>query len=431
MRSLRWFRGTHLDYSGREMFELTALCDQNDCRRIKSHEGEHNSRPDEAWGFLAKRDRDKIGKAGYATPRGGDKGAYQNHVYRNSRVIIPYEKLNEVDLSVYVDGYIIRLFPNQYFDSSGVVKGEFLQTGALIVGKDAFLLYRSYESLDMYPPLADWSVRALVRDGKVVSQRGHGAVDTGHYVLRLSNSGKGKAARNEGPAQGIFAPEYADAELNYLSKTMLVWLIVHARRSPYTSVEALHVRAILERENILRTEKHEFLGVTRNGLTSCPLCLRIIDYGQLHDTVTFTEKVGVSNAGAQVVGATRSTEVNLFHLVPLVYATLHHAPMSIGWGHAICNTLLGQRRCYSVAEMQRMDRKVAVVQDDEVITFGWMSEDHQMIRSSQGAVWVMLSDNMNEAERLGTAIAHPTPPGADEVDDSITGTGPTTKDTDQ
>jgi hypothetical protein len=59
-------------------------------------------------------DRNKLTKAGFATPRGGAKGAYQNHVLRNGRVIIPFEKLQSADITDYKDGYAIRLFPKQY-----------------------------------------------------------------------------------------------------------------------------------------------------------------------------------------------------------------------------------------------------------------------------------------------------------------------------
>lgn len=395
------------------------LCDVDACRLPENHRGKHDARPESAWSFLDAKDADKINKAGYATPRGGSKGAYQNHVYRNSRVIVPYERLGEVDLSTYTDGYVIRLFPHQYFESRRKRRPEFAVSGAPRVGKDAFVLYRSHESWASFPPMPSWKVRGLTKDGVAVKRRSRAAVDTGHYVLRLPNAGAGRPARTEGPAQGIFAPEYATAELNFLAKSMLVWLIVHTRSSPYVSTDAAHVRAILENANLLRTSEHESLGVTRNGLACCPLCLRIIDYAQLHNTVTFADTMGLDNAGAQVVGATRSTEVNLFHLVPLVYATLHHKPMSIGWGHATCNTLLGQRRCYSVAELQALDVKVAVIEDDEVLTFGWMSTDRRMIRSSRGAVWVMLSDDMDQAQWAGTSVDHPAAPGTEALDAEV------------
>jgi len=390
----------------------TALCSTGNCRRLAGHRGKHNNYPVEAWGFLEEKDAKKVNKAGYATPRGGSKGAYQNHVNRNSRVIIPYEKLPDVELDNYADGYVIRLFPDDYFASAGQPKAEFVNNpDAPEVGKNAFVLYRSHDAYERLPPLKSWKIRGLEKDGIPVSSRNRGAVDTGHYVLRMPKADALRLANSSGPPQGIFAPEYAEAEVNYLAKTMLTWLTVHTNGSPYCSTQALHVKAILDAERLLEDEKHRHLGMIRNGHTCCPLCLRIIDYCQLHNMVTFADTIGLDNAGAQVTGATRSTEANLFHLVPLVYASLQHQPLSIGWGHATCNTLLGQRRCYSLAELQDMDIKVATLSDGEVLTFGWMSENGRMIRGPYGATWVMLSDDMTSEEWQGVTIAHPTTPG--------------------
>lgn len=392
------------------MYEVI-LCADTGCRLRADHKGKHDTMPDSAWSFLQRPDADKVGKAGYATPRGGDKGAYQNHVYRNGRVIVPYERLSEIDLTQYKDGYIIRIFPDQYFASAGMMRAEFKASGAPVVGKDAFVLYRSHRSLAELPPLQEWKVRGLEKDGVARKSRGPGVLDTGHYVLRLPNAGAGRPKDYQGPAQGIFAPEYATAEVNFLSRAMLVWLIVHTRNSPYTTIQAAHVKAILTEAGLLEDGVHEEKGITRNGLACCPLCLRVIDYTQLHGTVDFANAPGLGNAGIQVEGATRSTEVNLFHMVPLVYASLEHEPLSIGWGHSVCNTLLGQRRCYSVAEVQAMQQKVAVLVDDEVITFGWITDDWSMIRSPRGAVWVRLSESMTEEEWEELVPSHPTLPG--------------------
>ncbi len=375
------------------------LCLQEECLRLKGHGGAHDPRPTEAWSFFGEADLNKINKAGHATPRGGAKGAYQNHVYRNNKVIVPFEHLEEVDLTKYTDGYIVRLFPDQYFDSPGVVRQRFSEPGAPVVGQNAFVLYRSHASLTAFPPLDGWELRWLSRDGARVNRRGSQAIDAGEYVLRLSNAGAGRAKRHEGPPQGIFAPEYAPAQTNYECQAMLAWLIVHSRSSPYTTTQALHLKAALEHSGLLG-DRLERAGVTRNGLSICPLCLRVVEYGELHESVDFQQVSGLLNAALQVEGATRSTKINLFHLEPLVYETLNHRPTSVAWGHAVCNTLLGQRHCYSLTELQEAGRKIAFIDgDDEVVTFGWMSADYKMIRSPYGAVWVQLSDDMTEDER--------------------------------
>jgi hypothetical protein len=375
------------------------LCLHEECLRLKGHSAAHNSRPGEAWGFFGAADQNKLNKAGYATPRGGAKGAYQNHVYRNNRVIVPFEHLDQVNLASYRDGYVVRLFPDQYFQAPGVVQHRFSEPDAAVVGRDAFVLYRSHASLKAFPPPPDWEVRWLSRDGAPVNRRSSSVVDSGEYVLRLSNAGSDRAERSEGPPQGIFAPEYAPAQTNFECQAMLAWLIVHSRKSPYTTSQALHLKAILERSGLL-DDRLERAGVTRNGLSICPLCLRVIGYAELHESVEFQQVDGLLNAALQVEGATRSTKANLFHLEPLVYETLNHRPTSVAWGHATCNTLLGQRHCYSLAELQEAGRKIGFIDDhDEIVTFGWMSPDFKMIRSPHGAVWVQLSDDMSEAEQ--------------------------------
>ena len=392
------------------------LCGHEGCRRLQGHASGHDRHPSEAWGFFASRDRNKLSKAGFATPRGGAKGAYQNHVSRSNKVIVPYERLAEADLNLYSDGWVVRLLPEQYFESPGVPRPEF--TGAaptVVVGENAFILYRTHASMAEFPPPDDWEVRSLARDGVPVDNRGRAVDDHGHYVVRLSNEGPDRPAQSEGPPQGIFAPEYSNEETNYLSKCVLAWLTVLSFNSPYTTAQATHLRAILGSEGLADFGEYETRGAIRHGLAACPLCLRVVHYEQLHSTISFDEEAGLLNAGVQVEGATRSTEVNLFHLIPLVYGSLQHSPSFVAWGHAHCNTRLGQRRCYSLTELQEMQLKVGVLREEGIETIGWISEDYKMIRSALGAVWVQLSDDMSPEEEAGVAAGH----GAADLDEGV------------
>lgn len=88
---------------------LLPLCGVNRCRLPSNHAGEkHDPYPTEAWNFMLTKDKKKLVKAGFATPRGGAKGAYQNHIVRSNQVIIPYEKYYLVPLDAYKDGYVVR-----------------------------------------------------------------------------------------------------------------------------------------------------------------------------------------------------------------------------------------------------------------------------------------------------------------------------------
>ena len=374
---------------------LSPLCGAEGCRLLAGHAGKHDAYPTRAWAFMQQRDKDKLTKAGFATPRGGNKGAYQNHVLRSNKVIVPYERLRVAPLDQYQDGFIIRLYPEQYFASAGVVRENFL-AGAdawIKVGENAFVLYRTHEGYKNLPPLAHWSVRSLLKDGAPVKERGKGVVDVSHYVLRISSLGSQQRI-SDGAPQGVFAPEYADRETNYLSQCVLAWLIVQTHGSPYTTTQANHLQAILHVEGLLDAAEYEYKGVIRHGLTSCPLCLRFIHYRELHETVAFETVDGVENAAEQVEGATRSTIVNLFHLTPLRYDTIAHIPQSVAWGHAVCNTRLGQLTCVSLAEIIEMGLKVGVIRPEGIETFGWITTDFRMIRSPNGAVWVQLNGDV-------------------------------------
>jgi hypothetical protein len=375
---------------------IPELCNTDGCRRLSGHQGDHDPRPSEAWDFFDDRDKNKLAKAGFATPRGGAKGAYQNHVVRSSKVIIPFERLGDVDLNLYRNGYVVRLLPEQYFEGPGQPRQEFLQQGApVIVGQNGFVLYRTHDSFQAFPPLPEWQPRSLVRNGQPVTSRRGNVHDVGHYVLRLSRIGE-NPRRHEGPPQGIFATEYADETTNYLCKCVLAWLTIQTGGSPYTLTQAGHLRAILREEGLDDANAYEHRGVIRHGLSCCPLCTRFIRYPELHETITFASEDAPANAPLQVEGATRSTVANLFHITPLVYHSLTHGPANIAWGHAICNTHLGQRHCYSLAELISMDRKVGIVREEGIETFGWISEDWQMIRSPSGAVWIQLNGDVEE-----------------------------------
>ena len=100
---------------------------------------------------MSEKDLNKLTKAGFATPRGGAKNAYQNHVLRNGRVIIPFEKLGQISIGRYKDGFVIRLYPEQFFEAGGKAKTQFDAVDKTLgqkieIGKNAFILYRNYDS---------------------------------------------------------------------------------------------------------------------------------------------------------------------------------------------------------------------------------------------------------------------------------------------
>jgi hypothetical protein len=396
---------------------LPNLCGVDGCRRLANHTGKHNEYPSEPWSFFAPKDDKKLVKAGFATPRGGKKGAYQNHVVRSNQVIIPFERLNDVELSLYKNGYVIRLLPEQYFTDSKTPRPDFLgDAPAVVVGENAFVLYRSHSSFEKYPPMDDWQVRHLTKNGDIVHKRGKGVEDEGHYVLRLPTLGQ-KLARVEGPPQGLFATEYCDEETNFLCKCVLAWLTILTQASPYNLDQAGHLVALLAQAGLHDLSEFEKSGIIRDGHCCCPLCLRTIRYEELHKMVTFEDAPGLGNAALQVEGATRSTAANLFHIQPLIYHALVHIPKNVAWGHAVCNTRLGQRNCLSLAEMMAFNRKVQFTKANGTEELGWASEDGQMLRSPNGAVWIQLNGDIAEGPPPESAVFDVATDGVAETGD--------------
>jgi hypothetical protein len=384
------------------------LCMEDGCRQLRGHSGPHTRFP-VVWDFMSDQDKNKLNKAGFATPRGGAKGAYQNHVVRSNRVIIPFERMGVAPLAEFTDGYVVRLFPEQYFQSPKTPRPEFLAADAPVkVGVNAFVLYGSHAAHEALPPMDGWRVRRLLKNGQEVEERrGNNITDDGEYVLRMPKLGA-KLKTTSGPPQGIFAPEYADENTNYLCRCVLAWLTIHTVKSPYTTSQADHLKAVLNSEGLLTDSVWEFRGVMRHGLAACPLCTKLISHAELHDMLSLDDEDALENAGLQVEGATRSTVVNLFHLEPLRYDRLDHKPAAIAWGHATCNTKLGQRRCFSIAELTQDGEKVGLIKEEGIETIGWISPGWEMIRSPRGAVWIRICSDRGEEVVDVAAVPDPT-----------------------
>lgn len=381
------------------MISLLTLCNDPNCNLLANHKGKHQFVYKKAWkDHFTAEDINKIEKAGYCTPRGGAKGGYQNHVNRNSKVIIPYEKLSEVNLDNYKDGYVIRLFPSQYFVKKHTVNEEFINNSSVVVGENAFVLYRTYEDFENYPPLPAWQIRSILKYDKGKKEycipskdRGGNMIDRGHYLLRISNSGTNKKQNKfEGPAQGIFAPEYADSDTNFLCQAVLAWLIIKTEGSPYNESDFEHLEAILKKHNLLDSPHFENDYILHNGKTTCPLCQKVILHSELNEMISFDDEEGLENSTDQV-GSTRSTKVNLFHMVPLCYSSLENIPTQVSWGHATCNTRLGQRRCYSFNDLQSTEIEIEIVEGQEKRLLGYANATQNFIRSKNGDVWIRIA----------------------------------------
>lgn len=354
------------------------------CLKLSAHRGVHSPRP-AVWGGITddpeQRTRKKIVKAGFATPRGGAKGGYQNHVSRSSRVIIPWEHASKVDFRNYEQGATVRVTAPQAVDliHRGLLN-DFEDRLTVSVGDDewpAFILYRSSADRGALPFESHWQPCYHVVNGVEVNRRSSAGTDLGHYLERVPKQ------TPSGLPQGIFAPEYTGRVENYASQVLLTHL-AYKTEGHGQDPNGAHVAAILEHLGLYDEALWLRNGaIDGHGTTACPLCARPIGSEELHETIDPSQVPGLANSGVQLA-ETRSTLVNLYHLRPLLYATsLGHGPTNIAWGHAHCNTFLAQRRSYSLAELQDG-------QFHPDVNLFW-DESETFIRSEDGRAWVSVT----------------------------------------
>lgn len=354
------------------------------CRRLAAHTGGHAAQPT-LWNGIGydpgEKTRKKIVKAGFATPRGGAKGGYQNHVTRSSRVILPYEHTDKVDFSNYEQGYVVRLTAAQAraLLSEHRVTSQDERLYVEIGGElhQAFVLYRSSTDEAVLRPRQYWKPCEHRINGVVSPRRSEAGEDYGHFLLRIPR------ATPLGIQQGIFAPEYVGKSENYACQLFLTYLAYMTEGYP-RDPNLDHVIAVLQDLGVFDPARWSLRGITdTSGVTSCPLCNRRIAAPELHETIDPSRIPGLANSGVQL-DETRSTLVNLYHLRPLLYSpTLGHTVQNIAWGHAHCNTLLSQRASYTATEL-------AVQGDEPDIALYW-SDDQQFIRSADGRAWVSVT----------------------------------------
>lgn len=368
------------------------------CLLQRSHGGNHKAQPT-LWNNIlhdpGDRTYKKIVKAGFATPRGGAKGGYQNHVTRSSRVIIPFEHADKVNFSNYEQGAVIRVTAPQ---AAGIHENDGFENrgGALYVEicgeyRQAFVLYRSQSDLETFPIPENWYPCEMQVNGISQSRRSANGVDVGHYLRRVPRDSK-----NLGIQQGIFAPEYTRRSVNYACQVFLTHLAYRTEGHP-RDPNADHVEEILKTLNIYNDSlwRHEGI-IDKDGVSTCPLCNRRIAYEELHETIDPSLVPGLANSGVQL-GETRSTLVNLYHLRPLLYASeLGHTPQNIAWGHAHCNTFLAQRVSFSLRALMDAGKRPD-------LDLYW-DDNEEFIRASDGRAWVSLTPMPAGAESFSEYI---------------------------
>lgn len=139
----------------------------------------------DVWSYgLPKVLREKIKKTGYA--RYGN-GIYKRRLRRDYRVIMhlnTYITIINSDpglLSKFKEGYAIRLTPEEYFTNENELKNK-----GVILGKNAFVYYKSIKSFKKYPPSENWQPVYELRAKTIGDEVGW----IGHYALNINNTSK-------------------------------------------------------------------------------------------------------------------------------------------------------------------------------------------------------------------------------------------------
>ena len=354
------------------------------CLKLIAHSGSCDSTPT-IWNQIQSdpldRTKKKIVKAGFATPRGGDKGGYQNHVSRSSRVIIPFEHATKVDFENYEQGSVVRITIPQAIALLAtrhlVEYKDYLQVDINGSVQRAFLLYRSQKDFQELPIKKNWIPCSHRVKGIEVNRRNASGEDFGHYLARIP---RGLSA---GIQQGIFAPEYVDKKENFACQVLLTYFAYKTiGHKPDSNL--IHAELILKELDLLNLDSFKLRGIFNDaGQTICPLCFRPIEFSELHEAIDPSQVPGLANSGVQLA-ETRSTLVNLFHLQPLLYdKMLGHTSQNIAWGHAHCNTFLSQRRSMSLKELKKSGSKIAE-------NLYW-DDSKSFIRSEDNRAWVSVT----------------------------------------
>lgn len=287
----------------------------------------------------------KIYKTGQT--RGADDDViYQNRVNRNGTVLIPYAFWHLFAstpdwASVYENGFIVLLSPNEYFNNQNIYVE--LTAKGLALGRNALVFYVTREQWNAYnPDSLNWSPanqRTAPLGGQYVARIAgiSGVAENGERINRGFTGTRMKGA-------GIRAYEYASdaAIVNCrLQLEALFWLCYDADSVAETNgmisedvltrksatFTTCQVRGLLDLEQLTHARM-----LNATGQTICPLCLEELSGQGFFNRMEQSE-------GRDVHDFT-ITQINLFHIVELRNGALNHRPYNLGWGHHHCNVVV-------------------------------------------------------------------------------------------
>lgn len=288
----------------------------------------------------------KIYKSGQ-TRGADDDEIYQNRVSRNSTALIRQDlwpivqsEVNDLD-KFFENGYIVLINPETFFSLAD--PEAVLEEDGLVLGKNALVFYQHRVDWDKNNPDEFGWAYATSRTAPL----------GGCYVARIhattATEDGGRIARGYTTTglkgAGIRLYEYAPKariDACRLQLESIFWLCHNSldavcdygmsstdaqRRKEYCLEEA-RKQGLLDYDKLLAARI-----INPQHHAVCPLCLEPLDANGF-----FNRKAQAP--GREVFDLT-ITELNLFHIHELRPGELNHKPYNLGWGHHLCNVVIG------------------------------------------------------------------------------------------
>ncbi len=289
----------------------------------------------------------KIYKSGQ-TRGADDDEIYQNRVSRNGTALIGLDMWRELLDSCpqapgdfFENGYIVLISPCDYFSCEN--PDLELKAMGLRLGQNSLVFYQRRADWDEHNPMElGWSAassRTAPLGGEYVA-RVHAttAIENGERVVHGFTTTEMKGA-------GIRFYEYAPIRTIQdcrLQLEAVYWLCENSEeaaiRFGMTAEDAAKRKeAVLgeaSQSGLLDASRLKRARIINDqGIAICPLCLESLDAG------------GFYSKKAQARGREKFdltiTEVNLFHIEELRPGVFNHRPYNLGWGHHLCNVVVG------------------------------------------------------------------------------------------
>lgn len=289
----------------------------------------------------------KIYKSGQ-TRGADDDEIFQNRVGRDSTALIRYDLwverlMNTIENpdSFFERGYIVLIPAETYFSWQSP---EFeLSAVGLEIGRNALVFYQTREEWDAHNPHSmKWqpaTSRTSPLGGQYVARiHATTAYESGERIAEGFTTTGMKGA-------GIRVYEYASKQrMNdcRLQLEAIFWLCVNsieavvdygmtaeeARARKTFTLKKAKEQGLLDYEHLRKVRI-----LNAGNVTICPLCLEPLD------------AFGFFNRKAQAKGRETAdltiTELNLFHIEELRPGLFNHRPYNLGWGHHLCNVVIG------------------------------------------------------------------------------------------